>query len=94
MIKVSVKDNKIIITGHACFDELGKDIVCASVSSILTTTINAIVRYDSSSIEYEQNKQFTITILKEDKIIKMLIENMLDLFNELEKQYPKNIRRC
>ena len=39
MIKVELKDNLITIKGHAGYDDKGKDIVCASVSSIVITTI-------------------------------------------------------
>jgi len=94
MIKIKIIDNNIIISGHANFNDYGKDIVCASVSSIVTTTVNAILRYDNKAIEYQENENFTITILKEDKIVNLLITNMLDLFSDLENQYPKNIRRC
>lgn len=49
MIKIKVKkDEEIIreisINGHALYDDYGKDIVCASVSSIVITTVNAILR--------------------------------------------------
>ena len=48
MIKVNcVVSNGLIerlsIKGHADYDTLGKDIVCAAVSSIVTTTINNII---------------------------------------------------
>ena len=43
MIKVEIENNKIEIKGHANYDDYGKDIVCASVSSIVITTINAII---------------------------------------------------
>ena len=44
MIKVDLtKENVITISGHANYDDKGKDIVCASVSSIVITTINAII---------------------------------------------------
>ena len=56
MIKVDVKKDQVIITGHAGYDEFGKDIVCASVTSIATTTINAIVRIDSSAIEFKADE--------------------------------------
>ena len=35
--------SKISIKGHADYDTLGKDIVCAAVSSIVTTTINNVI---------------------------------------------------
>lgn len=94
MIKIKEKDNKIIISGHASFDEYGKDIVCASVSSIVITSINAILRYNNKAIKYTNDDELVIEILKKDEIVNLLITNMLELLKELEKQYPKNIRRC
>lgn len=94
MIKIKVIENEIVIIGHAGYDIEGKDIVCASVSSILTTTVNALVRYDKQCINYTPGDDFKIVVLKHDEVIDLLITNMLDLFKELEKQYPKYIRRC
>ncbi len=94
MIKIKELDNKIIISGHANFDEYGKDIVCASVSSIVITTVNAILKYKNKAIKYTNDEKLIIEILEKDEVINILITNMLDLLKELEKQYPKNIRRC
>ena len=52
MIKVELKDNLITIKGHAGYADKGKDIVCASVSSIVITTINAIVEINPEAIDY------------------------------------------
>ena len=97
MIKVSVKKdneiNSITISGHAGYNESGKDIVCSSVSSIAITTVNAIVRIDSEAISFDEEDGFLfITFKKHSSIIDILIENMLELFYELEEQYPKYIK--
>ena len=91
MIKVLYNDKRIKISGHANFDSLGNDIVCASVSSIIYTTINGILNIESNVIKYEDNKDLYIHIESSSEVIKKLINNMLDLLKELEKQYPKNI---
>lgn len=97
MIKVKINDNKIEISGHANYDEYGKDIVCASVSSIVITTINAILEIDLDSIYYEDlNNKMIIKVLKDDKIVSKLINNMILLLEQLEndyKDYIKIIRR-
>ena len=54
MIKINIQDDSIVINGHAMFDDYGKDIVCASVSSIAITTINAIVEFDNTSIDHSR----------------------------------------
>ena len=98
MIKVIVSKSfdSIKISGHANYDEYGKDIVCASVSSIVTTTINAIVRLDSDSIKYEVNDGVCISVLKHTDTTLKLFENLVDLLEDLKNQYPKyiEIRRC
>ena len=97
MIKVNVnkKDNQIdsiVLSGHAMYDDYGKDIVCASVSSIVITTVYAIIRINNDAIEYRQDDDLVITIKLHDKVTDLLIENMLELLTELEKQYKKNIK--
>ena len=93
MIKVSVTDKKITITGHAGYDEYGRDIVCASASSIAITTINAILSFDSEAINYEEKKdELIINVLKKDEITNKLLNNMISLFQELASQYKENIK--
>ncbi|HHX16686.1 MAG TPA: ribosomal-processing cysteine protease Prp [Mollicutes bacterium] len=97
MIKVNVlKKNeqlsKIKITGHAGYDDYGKDIVCAAVSATVITTINGILAL-SKTIEYIENKDgVVIEVIKEDEITNKLLNNMLSMLSELEKDYPKNIK--
>lgn len=93
MIKISIKDDEIIISGHANYDDYGKDIVCASVSTIAITTINAIIEFDKDSISVEESVGYLkINILKHTKEIDTLISNMNKLYKELELKYPKNIK--
>ena len=96
MITIKIKkENKkikqILFSGHALFADYGKDIVCAGVSSILITTVNAILKYKKDALKYTIKKDVLVSILKTDKIIDLLINNMIDLLYELSKDYPKNI---
>ncbi|MFV0250118.1 MAG: ribosomal-processing cysteine protease Prp [Bacilli bacterium] len=98
MIKIDVKknDNKInyiSVRGHSGYDEYGKDIVCASASTIIITSVNAILRIDESSITYKQDEGFIdINILKHTKTIDILLTNMIELLQNLEQDYKKNIK--
>ena len=92
MITVKKIGNNINITGHANFADLGKDIVCSSVSSIVITTVNAILKIDENSIKVDEKNGISIEVLKENKITLSLLDNMLDLLKELESKYPKNIK--
>ena len=93
MIKVNVTKDRIRVSGHAGYEEAGKDIVCASVSSIITTTINAVIRLDESAIGYEEQEGMVqIDIIKHNDITDTLILNMVELLKELEKEYSKYIK--
>ncbi len=91
MIKIEFSKNDIIVRGHANYNEYGNDIVCASVSSIIYTTINGILNINNKAINYTDNDTLKITILSNDEITIKLINNMLELLKDLAKQYPKNI---
>ena len=92
MILVERKKDSILITGHALFDDYGKDIVCSAVSSIVITTINGILSIDSKAIIYDENNGIKIQIVKTDNITLKLIDNMILLLKELSLKYPKNIK--
>ena len=93
MIKVEVTKNTIKVLGHANYDEYGKDIVCASASTIVITSIEAIARFDIDAIDVnEEDNKLTITINKHDNVTDTLIDNMLSCLQELEKKYSKNIK--
>lgn len=96
MIKVNVKRQndkiyELVIKGHAGYDEIGKDIVCAAVSSMAITTINGIIALDDS-IDYEENSGLLkIRTLKDTEINNKLLDNLVRMLEELSEQYPKNI---
>ena len=95
MLVIKVKRNNDIIehisfTGHALYDDKGKDIVCASASSIYITTINAILSFDKNAISYNDKNE--VTNIKKDEITNKLLNNMLSMLVELENDYKKNIK--
>lgn len=93
MIKVELKDNLITINGHAGYDDKGKDIVCASVSSIVITTINGIIEIDPDAIEYSDlDNELVIKKIKEDETVNKLLNNMILLLENLEKDYKDYIK--
>ncbi len=92
MIKITCEAKKITIKGHANYSEKD-DIVCASVSSIMYTTVNALMRFDEKSIKYtDEHDVVTIEILTDSNENKVLITNMMSLFKELASNYPRNIK--
>ena len=93
MIKVYVKKNNIVITGHAGFNDYGKDIVCSSASSIVITSINACLKIDAKSIVYKNElDKLTIDIKSDNNVILKILDNMLNMLSELANDYPKNVK--
>lgn len=98
MIKVNyVVSNNLIksvsIKGHAFYDTYGKDIVCAAVSSIVTTTINDILALTEDKIKYDtQDGNVLITVVSDNEVVEKLLNVMLNMLKELESDYPKNIK--
>ena len=92
MIKIVVKNDVITISGHANYDEYGKDIVCSAASSIVTTSINGILALNKGSLSYLVSKKgVSIDIKSTDTTTQILINNMVSLLKELEVNYPANI---
>lgn len=95
MLLVNIKKSNDIIeyvkfSGHANHDDYGKDIVCASASSIYITTVNAILSFDKNAISY--NKENEVKNIKKDDITNKLLNNMVNMLKELEESYKKNIK--
>lgn len=97
MIKVKVTEDSdmiksVSILGHAMYADFGKDIVCSAASSIVTTTINGILSFDKEGLSYEVSKDgLVIKNIKTDNITQTLLNNMISLLKELEKDYPTNV---
>ena len=90
--KENAKYKKITVLGHAMYDDYGKDIVCAAVSSIATTTVNGILALNKNSLSYMVSKKgLSIDIKNTDETTQILIGNMVSLLKELEVNYPENI---
>ena len=89
MIKVSIRKNNGVIEhisckGHANYDEFGKDIVCSSFSTMIITTINAILKFDTNAISYVEANELEITNIKKDNTTNLLLNNLVDMIYELK----------
>lgn len=93
MIKVKVKLDKISISGHANYDDYGKDIVCAAVSSVIITSVEGISSIDADTLTVNNSQNnIDIIINKHDTITDKLITNMLNCLKEIASKYPQNIQ--
>jgi hypothetical protein len=85
------------ISGHAGWAEKGEDIVCAAVSALSITTVNAIETYVLQDGEYEEavdaeTGQIIFMLKRTDHDTQLLIDTMMLGFKQMEERYPKYIR--
>lgn len=94
MIKVVYnKDFKNLkITGHAGYADKGKDIVCASASSIILSSINLAIEFNSEVKYTDDLNKIEIINNTNDENVQKVFSNMILSLEELEKQYPDNIK--
>ena len=72
MVVVTIKGrlDTIEIKGHAMYDDFGKDIVCSGISSIVTTSVNAILTFNKNYIKYTiKDDLFTISVNEHNEIV-------------------------
>lgn len=99
MLTYQVKKNldsitTIKVNGHALFARYGNDIVCASVSTAIIVTLNAIESLglkDNINFELKEGK-FCLKVLNEDQNLNALLKNLEFTLNDLRIQYPKNLK--
>ena len=99
MIKVDVRCDLneikyIEVSGHALYDHSGKDIVCASVSTALIMTINALEKLNVLDlVKYDiEEGYFQVEVLKQSSKVKAMIDNLHYGLTDLSNQYPKYIK--
>ena len=102
MIKVVYSSNSLIVTGHANYDDYGKDIVCAAMSILAQTTLLSLVEVcglDENTIKYsideksgfidvELPKDIEISILEKTQI---LLESLIVGINSIVESYPEYV---
>jgi uncharacterized protein YsxB (DUF464 family) len=99
MIKVDIRCDLneikyIEVTGHALYDQSGKDIVCASVSTALIMTINALEKLNVlDDVKYElEEGYFQLEVVGVNHLMKAMLDNLLYSLTDLSNQYPKYIK--
>ena len=96
MIKVRIHTKNNIIEGidcigHAGYAEYGKDIVCASFSTMIITIVNAILEFDDKAVSYTDSNDLHIVNIKKDNITNSLLNTLVEMMKELRDTYDKNI---
>ena len=87
------KENGFIVyfeaDGHSGFDVAGRDIVCASLSSVIWCTVNGLENVVGADIEYtEKDARVTCRIKNPGKETGILLDSMEKFIDALQIQYP------
>ncbi len=89
---------KGIMSGHTDYAENGSDIVCASVSSVIFMVLNGIENVLNTQFGFESSDAYVEFVLPCDlddnkiKEINILLDSMYLFLQDLEKQYPGNVK--
>lgn len=82
------------VSGHAKYDEIGKDIICAAVSAVCQQTAVGIIGYLKINVEPKFKDGFMnldlrgIDLAGKDKETETLLETMYLTLLQIEEQYP------
>ena len=96
MINYSIKYGSSIIVkvdGHADYSDEGTDIVCASVSSIMTMTVNLVDNFGYKFKDVKLEKGFSSFEIISDDVTKKIVTTLEELLDSLAKKYPNYIKR-
>lgn len=99
MIKINlVKSDgiykEITIEGHSGYEELGKDIVCSSVSTAFYISLGLLEKV-SKDFKYfcdEKNAKMKLQITKPSEISNLIFENLVEFLTSVSKEYSKNVK--
>lgn len=94
MIKSIVEKNKqgytrVVINDHA----FNQNLVCAAVSTAVTMTVNAFEKLDMKGrVNFKLERgDFELIVVAHSKLGDLLIENLLFILTELQRDYPEHI---
>ena len=98
MTKYSIKEKdnniEIVISGHSGYDEIGKDIICSSISTLIQFTIMLLENTCKTKLSKEVKNGFVKMEISNPNELENKIIKDFELFMEnIERQYPLNIKR-
>ena len=94
-VKYSYKNSHYVslnVKGHAEFSEKGKDLVCASVSSIMFGLMNALDELDKKIEIEELDNEINITNTSKNSKADDYIELAIYQLKTLEQSFKKYVR--
>ena len=93
MIAVSVRKDKIQISGHANYAEEGKDVVCAGVTALTQTLVKSIEDFTEDKIEYDISPgRADIKYRNLSEKAKTLVDSFFIGICMIVDEFPDNVR--
>jgi uncharacterized protein len=84
---------EISFSGHANYDKIGKDIICASISSIIFGILNAIENMEKENINIDKTKKrIKIKVLKNNQNLKVIFLTLYYQLKTIEDKYKNNLK--
>lgn len=93
MIAVSVRKDRITVSGHAEYAEAGKDIVCAGVTALVQGLIGSVESLTGDKIEYEISPgRADIYCRNLSEAGKLLVDSFFIGVCRIADEFPDHIR--
>ncbi|HAE61089.1 MAG TPA: ribosomal-processing cysteine protease Prp [Eubacteriaceae bacterium] len=89
----------LVVNGHSGYEDIGKDIVCAAVSTLTISAINGLLEYVKLDFYYKVNEdgflEFRIPEIYDDKQFtkaKAILETLYLGLKSIEKEYESYVK--
>ena len=94
MTNIKITKNSIIVEGHSGYAEVGKDIVCAAISTLTEATYNYLVATDNKvESSPDTDGLFIIKIDELNQAGEKIIKSFEEMIDDIASQYPENVRK-
>jgi len=93
MTTIKITDKKIEVKGHSEYDEKGKDIVCAAISTLTEATYRYLKATGNVVGITAIDGYFFMVIEVINANGQNIVKTFTEMIDDLIQQYPKNIRR-
>lgn len=93
MIAVSVRKDKITVSGHAGYAAAGKDIVCAGVTALTMSLVKSLNDLTENNIDYEMSPgKVDVHYGDLSEAGKLLVDSFFIGICLIANEYPDNVR--
>ena len=88
MTTIKITPQEIEVSGHSGYAEIGKDIVCAAISTLTQATYNYLRKTDNLVVLQDSEGYYLIELLKLNYYGSEIIGSYIEMVEDLASQYP------